>query len=181
MMRRSGRSVLAMAGVTIVAAAAAAGVDLGGAFGMATASARPLSATTMELDLEVEADSEATVVAHLIEPGAGQQTFPLVERTEGIFGVVIEVRRIDYVVVFEALQESLSAQSQPVILSELGVDPAVLGMLPSETTRPDGLSSVTRQWGWAGLGLAALALVMLAIWAFPERRTKDREPDEPAT
>lgn len=151
------------------------GVELGGAFGKARASATELSAATIELNLEVEADPDEVVVSHLIEPGGQQETLPLVSRGSGVFGIRTEVRKIDYVVVFEIVG-GLAAQSQPVRLTELGVEPALLGTLPSSPTDPDEVTAATRQWGWAGLGLAAAALAVLAFWALPHRRLKEVIP-----
>lgn len=147
----------------------AGGVELGGVFGSARASAIELNATTMELNLEVEADPEAVVVSHLIEPGGQQETLPLVSRSSGVFGIRTEVRKFDYVVVFEIVG-GLSAQSQPLRLTDLGVEPALLGILPSSSTNPGDVTTATRQWGWAGLGLATAALAVLAFWALPGRR-----------
>ncbi len=151
------------------------GIEIGGVFGNATASARDLTSVTIELDLAVQVDGEATVVAHLIEPGGAQETLPLPSRGEGVFGIRIEVRKIDYVVVFEAIEGSLASQSQPLRLTELGVDPAILGVLTVPPTQPEEISSTTRQWGWAGLGLAAAALTLLAFWAVPDRRRRAQE------
>jgi hypothetical protein len=123
----------------------------------------------MELDIEVEADPLAVVVAHLIEPGSGQDTLPLRSRESGVFGITTEVRRADYVVVFELVGE-IGVQSQPVSLTQLGVDLAVLGVeSPTEAEEP---VSTSEQWGWAGLGLGAAALAFLSFWALPDRRKK---------
>jgi hypothetical protein len=151
---------------------AGTGVEVGGGFGRATASATSLSTSTIELDLSVEADSADTVVAHLIEPGGTQETLPLVPRGGGVFGIRTEVRKIDHVVVFESLDGQDSSQSQPVRLTELGVNPAVLGVKAVPSTAPDEFSDTTRQWGWAGLGLAAIALTLVALWALPDRRRR---------
>lgn len=162
---------------------AGTGVDLGGVFGEAKASATELTAATMELDLEVEAHAESVVVAHLIEPGGAQDTVPLVSRSAGStnlgrFGIRTEVRKIDYVVVFEVVGE-IAAQSQPVRLTDLGVEPALLGVLPVSPTDPDEVNPATRLWGWAGLGLAATALAVLAFWAMPDRRKREKEDESP--
>ena len=36
----------------------------------------------------------------------------------------------------------------------------------------------TRQWGWAGLGLAAAALTLVALWALPDRRRRAQAAEE---
>jgi len=159
----------------LAAGALEGGVEIGGVFGNATASAKDLTSATIELDLGVQADGDVTVVAHLIEPGGAQETLPLASRGAGIFGIRTEVRRIDYVVVFEAIEGSLASQSQPLRLTELGVDPAILGVLTVSPTQPEEISDSTRQWGWAGLGLAAGALTLLAFWALPDRRRRAQE------
>ena len=92
------------------------GVDLGGAFGKAVARATPLSPDTIQLELEVEADEDAALVAHLIDPGGTQETIPLSSRGTGLFGIRTEVRKTDYLVVFEALEGSRASQSQPLRL-----------------------------------------------------------------
>lgn len=151
------------------------GVDLGGAFGKAVARATPLSPDTIQLELEVEADEDAALVAHLIDPGGTQETIPLSSRGTGLFGIRTEVRKTDYLVVFEALEGSLASQSQPLRLTDLGVDPALVGVLTLPTSDEEEISTATRQWGWAGLGLAAAALTLVALWALPDRRRRTRE------
>ena len=151
-----------------------AGIELGGVFGRARAEATSLTSEAMRLDLEVEADDDAAVVAHLIDPGGSQETLPMAPRGEGLFGIRTEIRKVDYVVVFEAVQASLAAESQPLRLTELGADPAVLGVSSDPAVEAEEISESTRQWGWAGLGLAAAALTLLAFWALPDRRRRAR-------
>ena len=169
---------LALITVSLPALASNEGVDLGGDFGTARASARQIDASKIELTLELEADGGATVVGYLIEPGDGQGTYPLVERADGLYRVNVEVRRVNYVVVFELIQPEITRQSQPLLLTDLGVRPSVLGMPTGAAA--DTSTDKTRQWGWAGLGLGALALLGVAIWAWPERkrRTADAESDQ---
>ena len=153
------------------------GIDLGGVFGHAVASAEPRTSDEIQLNLEVEADEAATVVAHLIDPGGTQETLPLASRGEGIFGVRTEVAKTDYLVVFEAIEGSVASQSQPLRLTDLGVDPALVGILTAPPTEDEDVSDSTQQWGWAGLGLAALALTLIALWALPDRRRKAPEAE----
>ena len=150
------------------------GIELGGVFGRARADASPQTSEQMQLDLEVEADDDAAVVAHLIDPGGSQETLPMAPRGDGVFGIRTQIRKIDYVVVFEAVEGALAAQSQPLRLTELGADPAVLGVSPGPAVEAEEISESTRQWGWAGLGLAAAALTLLAFWALPDRRRRAR-------
>ena len=182
---RRGVLALALAVALFTAAPALAvpaeeGVELGGVFGHAVASATSLSSDTIQLDLEVEADEDAALVAHLIEPGGTQETIPLSSRGTGVFGIRTEVRKTDYLVVFEVLEGSLASQSQPFRLTDLGVDPALVGVLSVPTTDDEEFSDTTRQWGWAGLGLAAAALTLVALWALPDRRRRAREAGETA-
>ena len=148
------------------------GAEIGGVFGRAIASARGVTSSTIELDLAVEADPGVTVFAHLIDPGGVQETLPLASRGGGTFGIRAEVRRLDYVVVFEMIDGRLAAESQPFRLSDLGIEPSVLGVRTVPTTTTTNFSETTRQWGWAGLGLAAAALTLVALWAVPARRRR---------
>jgi len=154
------------------------GIDLGGVFGRAVASATSLTSDTIQLDLQVEANDDAAVVAHLIEAGGTQETIPLSSRGAGTFGITTEVRKTDYLVVFEAIEGSLASQSQPFRLTDLGVDPALVGVLTVPPTDDEEFSDSTRQWGWAGLGLAAGALTLVALWALPDRRRRAQAAEE---
>ena len=75
---------------------------------------------------------------------------------------------------FEAIKGSTGTQSQPVRLTDLGVDPALVGLLTLPHEIDEEISDSTRQWGWASLGLAALALTTVALWALPDRRRRAR-------
>lgn len=161
--------------------------QVGGFFVAPEVSGRETSATRMEIDLSVSAEPGGSVVAHLIEPGGSQQMFALRERSSGRYGGIFEVDRIDLVVVFEALDAD-AAQSEPVRLTEIGLDRALLGALPvAPSTTESGVSASTRGWGWLGLAMAAASLAVLALWALPDRRESDApaesetEPAEPLT
>lgn len=172
-----------IAGVRLAVLLLVASVELGGIFGAAEASGRALSASTLELELSVEAPANGTVVAHLIEPGGSQRTVALAERSPGLYGGFVEIPPIDYLVVFEAVG-SVGVQAPPLRLTELGLDPALLGRSPiAPTTTAPGLSPETRRWGWLGLGLAAAALTALAVWTLGDRSDQEgrKGEDVPAT
>ena len=148
--------------------ASSTGVEVGGFFGRAEASARQVNSEQIELVLSVEAEAGEAVIAHLIEPGTGQQALPLPETSTGVYKIIIEVRKVNYTVVFELLGSGVGSQSQPFQLTDLGVMPAVLGILTNAPAEiPE--SSPARSWGWVGLGLAALSLMALAFWAWPNK------------
>jgi hypothetical protein len=132
--------------------------------------------TTMVIDLSVSGPAGDSVVAHLVEPGGNQQVVSLEERSFGRFGGVAEVPKLDLIVVFESLDGR--TQSDPMRLTDMGLDREVLGLSPvAPTTTSPGVSSRTSGWGWLALGTGAAALAALALWALPERQAKD-EPEE---
>lgn len=141
------------------------------------------SASQMEVDVSISAPPGGSVVAHFLHPGGQQQTFALREREAGRYGGIVEVARIDYVVVFEAL-DGLGTQSPPVRLTDMGLDRALLGALPAAPpTTEAGLSASTQGWGWLALAMGAGSLALLALWALPDRRVRQeaelREPEQP--
>ncbi|MEX0699985.1 MAG: hypothetical protein WD651_14755 [Acidimicrobiia bacterium] len=154
-------------------------VTVGGVFGDASASGRQRTAATIEVDLRVEVGDAETVVAHVIEPGADQTTVPLVHLDGDVYGIIIELRKADHLVVFEALIDGVSSQSQPFHLTDLGLDPALIGVVSVTPTTAPEISSETRLWGWAGLGLTALALAFLAWWALPDRTAPEATAEPP--
>ncbi|MDH3248964.1 MAG: hypothetical protein OEQ47_08385, partial [Acidimicrobiia bacterium] len=116
----------------------------------------------IRIELEVVIEGSGSVVAHVIEPGGRQETVSLADRGGGEFGAVLESRQIDLVVVFEVLGEE-PRQSDPLRLTQLGVDRATLGMVaPLVDVAED--DNDTAQWGWLGLGFGAAALSLLAVW-----------------
>ena len=152
--------------VLFLAVAMQAFFQVGPALTDPVASGTETSASQMEVDLEVSAPAGGSVVAHLIEPGGGQQTVALRERTPGRYGGITEVRRIDYVVVFEALGVA-DGQSSPARLTEIGLDRSLVALPFTPTTPPQETAGT--EWGWLGLGLGALSLALLALWALPDR------------
>lgn len=137
-------------------------VPAGDGFGDATASAEQIGPDRIRIELEVTIEGAGSVVAHVIEPGGQQETISLADRGGGGFGAVFESRQIDLVVVFEVLGED-PRQSDPLRLTELGVDRATLGMVaPLAEVVEEG--DDTEQWGWLGLGMGAAALSLMAVW-----------------
>lgn len=153
--------------------------QVGGFFVDPAVEGQEAGAARMEIDLSVSAPPGGSVVAHLIEPGGLQETVALRERSSGRYGGIVEVQRADLVVVFEAL-DGAGAQSEPARLTDIGLDRALLGALPAApTTTTPGVSSSTRQWGWLALGMTALALAALALWAVPDRAPREELDEEP--
>lgn len=140
-------------------------VEIGGGFGGATVGGTETTATTMEIDLSVALPGSAgPVLAHLVLPGE-TRTVPLVDRGRGTWGVLVEVRRADWAVVFEDV--ITGELSDALSLTRLGLDPALLGGLPSAapTGERDDAATTPMAWGWlaaavlAGGGAVALAFV----------------------
>ncbi len=158
-------------------------VDLGAPFGEASASGEATAAGTIEVELEVEAGGEGSVVAHIVDPGHEQQTVSLAERGGNRFGGFVELEPGDFVVVFEWLPAGgASVQSRPVTLTELGLDPALFGggAVDEPRARGEDLPPTTRRWGWATLAVGAAALALLAVWALGDyaKRRGGAEPPE---
>jgi hypothetical protein len=145
-------------------------VELGGAFGSASATVESLETTAMLVDLEVEVRVSAqAVVAHLAFEDDATLALPLLDRGGGLFGIRTELAPKNYNVVFEAVGAE-DGLSRPVSLVELGADltPDVPGVPP--TTEGDGgLSSRAQQFGWLALALGAASLSALAFWVLGGR------------
>jgi hypothetical protein len=153
-------------------------VELGGIFGSASAVGTEVDEGTIQVDLTVEMSAGGSVVAHLLEPGGEDRTVALDERLPGVYGGIFETRKIDLVVVFEAVGPP-SVQSESVQLTELGLDPALL-TTDSDDEEGDGLGVVTESWGWLAIAFGAAALAFLAWWALPERRRRQAASTEEA-
>lgn len=148
----------------VIAAAVLAAVELGGAFGAATATVDAIDARSMTVEISVEVTVSAqAVVAHLSLPGEEAQVVSLLDRGGGVFGIRTELEPKNYIVVFEVLGPE-GALSDPKSLAEMGADFSVGGgdAAPSDGER---LDPETRKSGWLALALAAAALSALAFWA----------------
>lgn len=159
--------------------ALAVAIVLGGSFGEASADGR-LVAGGLEADFEVEvAGTPAAVVVHVVDPGHDQQTFSLIERGGGRWGGIAVVEPNNYVIVFEALYADGDGElSDPTTLSELGVDPEVLGITVEPAPGGDeeeGLSKASLRRLWAAVALGATALALLAVWALGDRKDRVSE------
>jgi len=154
-------------------------LELGGAFGAATATVDSISDDSMILTLEVELRSSAqSVVAHLAFDTDPQIAIPLLERGGGLFGITTELAAKNYAVVFEAIgvEDGLSPAA---LLSDLGADFGDSDV-PTPTTEPppdEGLSAETRRFGWLALALAAGSLSVLALWVIIGRDKEDEDSD----
>jgi hypothetical protein len=151
--------------------------QVGAFFGDPAVEGRETTAAMMEIDLSVSAPPGGSVVAHLIDPGGLQHTVALREREPGLYGGLVEVRRADLIVVFEAVDQG-GAQSAPHRLTDIGLDRALLGALSvAPTTTAPEVSASTRNWGWLALALGAASLALIALWALPERTVS--RPEDP--
>jgi len=124
----------------------------------------------VELHVEVEVSADSVVV-HFALPDEDTVTIPMVPRDDGTYGVTTEVKPADYQVVFEALGDS-GAQSDPVSLTELGVDLTVESD-STETAESEGRTPGTQRWLWLGVALGAASLSVLAIWVLGGRDEAD--------
>ena len=162
-----------------VALALILALELGGAFGSASATVESISGESMVLTLEVElTTSSSAVVAHLAFDDDPQIALPLLDRGGGIFGITTELAAKNYAVVFEAIgvEDGLSPAA---LLSDLGADFGD-NDVPTPTTEPipeEGLSSETKRFGWLALSLTAGSLSLLALWVIIGR---DKEGDDSA-
>lgn len=157
--------------------------DLGAPFVDGSADARRVTGG-IEVEIEVELNvSVATVVAHVVIPGDDQRTVTLNPRGGGVYGGLVTVPAADLVVIFEAVDVNRDVLSQPVTLTELGVDPDVFQSnrtfaVPAESTRT--VTPGARRWLWAAASLGAASLALIAWWAAGPRRLESDDTDQEA-
>lgn len=134
-----------------------------GDFAAPRAEGDEVTAATMDVDVEVTLHgSEGPAVVHLVLPGEAERTRPLTRREEDRWGVRLELRRADWRVVFEDL--SSGVVSEEAALTELGLDPALLGLLPegggtspADASRPALAAAVAT---FVGLATGGVVLVL---------------------
>lgn len=162
----------------VLMAAVLAAVEIGGAFGTASAEIESTSTTSMTVDMEVEVvGSVQAVVAHLSFDGETDITIPLLDRGGGTFGILTELESHNYLVVFEAIGEE-GGLSDPVSLRDLGADFGGSDFVGSGGGDGDAFSDETRQAGWLALALVAASLSALAFWVFGARDKRSSSADE---
>ncbi len=159
----------------LLAAVLLVAVELGPGFDGAEVTGTETSAATMEIEVTVGVSrSRGPVIAHLIAPGSAPEMVPLVDRSAGRWGAIIEVRRADWRVVFEDVPSG--ALSEEVSLTELGLDPALLGSVTSARPAPDPTQAPT--WLWLGVavvaGGAAVAVTRLGRVSVSPRHLRRR-------
>ncbi len=153
-------------GLSGVIALILAAVQLGGAFGEASATLDSVEGTSMVLELRVEVVVPVqSVVAHLAFEDDDVITLPLLEREDGTYGIRTELPFKNYVVVFEALGAE-GGISSPASLIDLGAE-----FFPEAEPQPaeEGLSPRARRFGWLALAFGAASLALLAVWVLGER------------
>jgi hypothetical protein len=137
-------------------------IDVGVGFGGAEVVGYEATAATIEIDLSVRlADPAGPALVHLTVPGE-TLTRPLVQRAGREWGTVLEVRRANWQVVFEDV--AAGELSASLSLTELGLDPALLGGGHGDTTSVERDTAATPMaWGWLAAavlaGFGAIALV----------------------
>lgn len=144
-------------------------------FAGAEVSGSEITAATMEVDVEVALHgSEGPVVVHLLLPGEPEQVRPLSHRSETGWGALLELRRADWTVVFEDVDSGVV--SEEVTLTGIGLDPALLGILPNPSDPPyEGDSSSAEAAAIATfVGLATLYVVWTLLRQRPGRHKPDR-------
>ena len=126
----------------------------------------------MAVDLSVTlSGSDGPVVAHLMLPGQEPEVTPLIDRGGGEWGTTLDLRRADWLVVFEDV--SSGVLSEEMSLSGIGLDPAVLGVSPPATEAAGG--SVPPP----ALAAAVAAVAVMALAAVAFRLTPRRHPPPP--
>ncbi len=162
-----------------------AAVVIGGDFGVASATGEPAVGNRILVNLEVEVLTSAdVVVAHLIHPGQDQETISLVGDDAGVFRGAATVPKVDIVVVFEAVRgPGNSSLSVPASLTELGLDPVLLGDLAvpiEESVASESLPGIGVPLTIAIVsGVLSIVLIVWWVWSGSARRGTAGQSDFP--
>lgn len=155
-------------------------LELGGGFGVATATVDEIDSNAMIIEITVEVTSSTSaVVAHLAFDDDPQIALPLLDRGGGLFGITTQLPSKNYAVVFESVGGDGSL-SPAALLSDLGADFGTVEV-PVPTTVPgedEGLSSDTKRLGWLALALGAASLSVLAFWVILGRDRQGGDDSE---
>lgn len=162
--------------VSMIMLGQVAAVDLGPDFVEAEARTARVNSDRIQLTLSVVTFPEAVVVAHLIEPGGEQETVAMSDSDEGVYQGTVELRPVDYVVVFEVITPGpRSVQSNPVRLTQIGVAPTELVVPIIGDEKEEDLF----RWVWLALGAGALALALVTLTYLPKKREEAQTESEP--
>lgn len=137
-------------------------VELGAGFGGAEVDGAEVDPGTMEIEITVTLqESPGPVIAHLLLGEARAEAIALSDRGSGRWGALVEVRRADWHLVFEDV--STGGLTNEATLTELGLDPALLGSGPSTTAPPAPQPGGRYAWVWLVVALVAAASAMAVL------------------
>jgi hypothetical protein len=141
-------------------------------FGDAEVNGVEITETTLQLAISVAVyGSDGPVVAHLILPGQAPEVRPLVEMSGGRWGTTLDLRKADWRLVFEDVTSgALSAEAS---LTELGLDPTLLGRGLPDEAESDAPTAAPATGSWLWLALAVVAAV-LALVLYRRRPARPR-------
>lgn len=152
-------------------------VELGAGFEGAEVDGVGVDAATMEIEIAVTlTESSGPVIAHLVLGGESPEPVALLGRGSGRWGAIVEVRRADWHVVFEDV--STGALTKEASLTELGLDPVLLGPGPTTTAPAPPRPGGSYAWVWlvvaAAAAASAVAVVRLARVSTKPRHLRSR-------
>jgi hypothetical protein len=138
--------------------------QVAGTFTDATAEGSPAGEGRISVELSVGTDPGGVVVVHLVGTDGAQSTVSMVEVTSGRYTAVTEIDLVDMVVVFEAVSTP-SYRSTALTLTEMGLDPALLGMTgpAGGDGESDDIPASRNPW-WLALAGVTVAGAAAAIW-----------------